>query len=85
MIMVCANRQSADMLKREYPQFKSRIYGPNREQLQGLDHTTKVVVDNAEWLLSEFLGRVPYAATMTATVYRLDENPFVKSNNLEKW
>lgn len=75
-VMVCASLFEAQRVKEQHPELANRIYGPDRDTLVGqLGPTARVVVDNADWLLEQFLGKPIVAVTMTARAYELGPNP----------
>ena len=63
-IMICA-AGTLTYARREYPEIADRLFPPNRERLLGWDRDAPIYVDNAEFLLQEFLGRMPTVATFT--------------------
>ena len=72
IILVCHSEIVANMRRKQYPDLAIRILAPNPEHLRGLDTSFRVVVDNAELLLAQVLGKPIYGATMTAIGSTLD-------------
>lgn len=76
--MICYSQRAVDCLRKENPDLATRLLEPHREALQGLDHNTNFIVDNAELLLAKLLGVPIVGVTMTAEAYKLPFNPFLE-------
>lgn len=64
-VLIEPNHSMARYVLGQHPELAGRILPPSRERLRGT--LGRVYVDNADYILSELLGRDVSAATVTGT------------------
>ena len=74
-VLIVAQEPMVNILIKEYPQLKGRVFPPNKDRLRGLD--CDVAVDNADLLLYQLLGVYPKLITLTGVSENLTPNPWV--------